>query len=53
MRSLQHLDLSDCGLTEQIVLDIVNVLNQNTGLVAIHLSGNPGIKDHIIEQIQE
>ena len=49
---LQHVDLSDTGLTEGILLKLSKTINTSTSLLSVHLSGNPGLKDHIIRKIQ-
>ena len=47
-----HLNLSDCGLTEPMLLDLSKHINQSIALLSVHLSGNPGLKDHVIRKIQ-
>lgn len=39
---LQHLDLSNTGLNEQVMIDLVPSLKRAKGLVSIHLNFNPG-----------
>lgn len=40
---LMHLDLSDTGLSEDMILEIVKAVNYSANLIALHLSGNPGL----------
>ena len=48
--TLQHLDLSDCGLTENILLLLSKSINVSHCLLSVHLGGNPGVKDHIMQK---
>ena len=50
-QTLMHLDLSDCGLTEQILIQLSKSINNSMSLLSAHLSGNPGLKDHVIAKI--
>jgi hypothetical protein len=49
---LQHVDLSDTGLTEGILLRLSKTIKVSISLLSIHLSGNPGLKDGITRKIQ-
>ena len=40
---LFHLDLSECGLNEDIVLRLIKPVKNSVSLIGIHLSGNPGL----------
>lgn len=40
-QSLIHLDLSSCGLTHQVILNLVAMIRQSPSLVGVHFSGNP------------
>ena len=50
--ALQHADLSDTGLTEAMILALSKTINKSTSLLSVHLSGNPGLKDHVIRKVQ-
>ena len=50
--ALQHLNLSDTGLTENILLLLSKTINVSHCLLSVHLSGNPGVKDHIMQRFQ-
>ena len=50
---LQYFDFSDCGLTENIIMRLMRVVGESTSILSAHLSGNPGIKDHVITDIQD
>lgn len=47
-----HLDISDCGLTEGILLKLSKVINQSNSINSVHMSGNPGLKDEVVNKIQ-
>ena len=49
---MQHLNLSDTGLTENILLLLSKTIKVSNSLLSIHLSGNPGVKDHIMQKLQ-
>ena len=49
---LVHLDLQTTGLPTQIIYSIGHYLTRATGLQAIHLCGNDGINDEVIEWIR-
>ena len=51
-QAMQHVDLSDCGLTEGILLTIGKAICISNSLLAVHLSGNPGLKDHTMRRLQ-
>lgn len=42
-QTLTHFDLSNCGLTEDIIYEILTYIKSSPTLVSIHLSNNPGI----------
>ena len=48
---LQHVDLSDTGLTEGMLMKICRAISHSACLLCVHLSGNPGLKDHIMKRI--
>ena len=50
-RSLLHLDLSDTGLTQLILVRLGNAINASPSLLAIHLSGNPGVLDEPVKKL--
>ena len=47
------MDMSDCGLTEAMIMMLVENLDDNPSLLSLHLTGNPGLKDPVIEEIQK
>ena len=48
---LVHVDLSDCGLTEGMLLELSKTIAQSQSLLTVHLSGNMGLKDEVIRKI--
>ena len=50
-RSLLHIDLSDTGLTHFMLLRLGNAMNISPSLLAIHLSGNPGITETQVKRL--
>ena len=46
------MNLSDTGLTENILLQLSKIIKVSNSLLSIHLSGNPGVKDHIMQKLQ-
>ena len=50
-RSLLHIDLSDTGLTHFMLLRLGNAMNISPSLLAIHLSGNPGITEAQVKRL--
>jgi len=55
-KNLLHLDLSSTGLTEQMLRTIGASLNRSKSVLALHLSGNPGVtpalKDFLYKRIR-
>jgi hypothetical protein len=51
-----HLDLTSSGLTELIIYEITKSMRRAKSLLAIHLSGNPGLtyknQDFIFERLK-
>ena len=50
---LFHIDLQTTGLPAQIIRDIGHVLTRATSLQSIHLCGNEGINDQMIEWLRK
>ena len=50
-RSLLHLDLSDTGITSLMLVRLGNAINASPSLLAIHLSGNPGVLEDPVEKL--
>jgi len=48
---MQHVDFSDTGLTEGILLKLSSTIKSSLSLLSVHLSGNPGLKDHVMRKI--
>lgn len=48
-RQLIHLDLTSTGLNESVVKEVGTSLRRATSLLAIHLSGNPGMSAYNLE----
>ena len=42
-QTLTHFDLSNCGLSELIIYEILTFIKGSPTLASIHLSNNPGI----------
>jgi len=42
-KKLQHLDLTNTGLSQQVLIDILPGLKRSKSLLAFHLGSNPGI----------
>lgn len=40
---LFHVDLSEVGLTSDIILKLIKPIKDNLSLIGLHLSGNPGL----------
>jgi hypothetical protein len=47
------MDLSECGLSADMILAIIKSVKQTTSLLALHLSGNPGLSHPVIDSIVE
>ena len=45
--NLLHFDLAHTGLNEQMIWHFGNALKRAKSMVALHLSGNPGITDKL------
>jgi hypothetical protein len=52
-QNIIHLDLSSSGLTESLMLNFGKALRRSKSLRALHLSGNPGISQNLIENLSE
>ena len=50
-RSLLHLDLSDTGITSLMLVRLGNAINASPSLLAIHLSGNPGVLEDPVQKL--
>jgi hypothetical protein len=48
---LMHFDLTQCGLTSDMLLEITKAVKYTQSLVGIHLSGNPGLTPDVREKI--
>jgi hypothetical protein len=48
-KQLIHLDLTSTGLNEAVVREVGTSLRRATSLLAIHLSGNPGMTAYNLE----
>ena len=48
---LLHLDLTDCGLRDNVLLNISKAFKKSLSLLSVHLGGNPGVKDHVVRKI--
>ena len=44
---LYHLNLTETGLTQDIILKLIKPIKNSTSLIGIHLSGNPGITSEV------
>ena len=51
--TLQHLDFSDCGLTENMIMRVIRAISESSSILSAHLSGNPGLKDQVTTEIQD
>ena len=49
--TLLHLDLSECGLSGDMILAIAKAVKHCISLVGIHFSGNPGLNQTVIENL--
>lgn len=48
---LQHLDLSECGLTSEMMIAIVKAVQYSVMLLGLHFSGNPGLNEPTFTKI--
>lgn len=48
---LIHLDLSDCGLRDIVLLNLAKAFKKSLSLLSVHLGGNPGVRDPIVRKI--
>jgi hypothetical protein len=46
--NLRHLNLSDTGLSANMILEVSKAIKANNSILAIHLSGNPGLTETVI-----
>jgi len=49
--NLMHLDLSECGLSADMLLEISRSIKFSMSLIAVHLSGNPGLTQYVKNKI--
>lgn len=49
---LQYANLSDTGLTEAMLLELSKTISKSVSLLSVHLSGNPGLKEHVMRKLQ-
>ena len=47
-----HLDLSDTGMTERMLMAVVKGIKSATRLMGVHLSGNEGLNEDVIDKIR-
>lgn len=50
---LNHVDLSHCGMNEQMLWYFGRTLRRAKSLRGLHLSGNPGITERLIEYMKD
>ena len=50
-QKLLHLDLSDLGLSEKVLLDLVVSIQKSKSLVGLHLTGNSGLTEAVYQAI--
>jgi hypothetical protein len=50
-RKLQHLDLSDTGMSSKMLSEISRAMLGSTSLLAIHFSGNPGVDEKTAKKL--
>ena len=50
---LNHVDLSHCGMNEQMLWYFGRTLRRAKSLRGLHLSGNPGITERLIEYLRD
>lgn len=48
-QALQHFNLSNTGISEEVIKSVGISLDKSRGLVSIHLSNNPGITERVKE----
>ena len=48
---LFHLDISECGLSADMLKEIAKAVSYAPSLLALHLSGNPGLSQETIEHL--
>lgn len=46
-----HLDLSQCGLSGTMILEIAKAIKVSVTLIGIHFTGNPGVTVEIKERL--
>ena len=55
-KNLLHLDLSNTGMTEDMLWNIGTAMRRSRSMVALHLSGNPGVtqalKDYLEQRVR-
>jgi len=47
------MDLSECGLSADMILAIIKSVKKTTSLLAVHLSGNTGLSHPVISSVVE
>jgi len=48
---LIHLDLSETGLSDEMIYEIIKALNYSNSIIGLHLSGNPGLSNLLCKKI--
>lgn len=48
---LVHLDLSETGLSADMILELVKAINLSKSLSVVHLSGNPGLTTATVNKL--
>ena len=51
-RTMIHMDLTGCGLSEGVVHEIGTCLRRSRSVLVIHLSGNPGLSKENLEYLE-
>jgi hypothetical protein len=50
--SLQHLNLTETQMTEDSFSELIDAISTSVSLLAVHLTGNPGIGSDLSSTIQ-
>jgi len=50
-QNLLHLELSDTGLTKDVITGLIKPIHESTSLISVHLSGNPGLTPDMQQEI--
>jgi hypothetical protein len=48
---LQHIDLSECGLTSEVLLQLIRPIRRSKSLLGVHFTGNPGLSFDVESKI--